>query len=518
MLGKTKLALASIILLMAIYSCDDRDTLSWESEIFLPLVDDNITWSSFVPDSLLELGEGGEPARLVYIGPFEVFTSEDIPVLPDTTLDNTFSMGNNLTVEVPAPIDFPFMVINSEMQITNLGENSGMYLRELILSEGMMTFTVESTVDGIINLSYSLNSITVNGEAVGIDMNVPAAEGGVNGIATANIDLTGAVFDMTGEDGSSENIINSSFTAMNSPLNEDIFYISNLDSLNVKLEMHDMKVDKARGYFGNVELDFGTEISLIDTVPVPNPILNLEGAVAKIRIDNTIGADLRLNFDTLLVDGESVIHPTLYGAHDISRAQWIDGTLLDYTTLEIDLGESGSNIFDLMETFPEKFRMAGSAQINPYGDISFGNDYADVDYIPDLELEIEIPFRMGLDGVVLEEVYTIDPMEFPNFDGRLLIDLTSTFPVEVIADVNYVVNDIDGTIVSVNTELEAGISYPEMPSHALLIIPLNQAIIEPGGNVYVNLTVRTDGAQIFTGYENIRVQVRIEGTQLIEVE
>jgi len=57
-----------------------------------------------------------------------------------------------------------------------------------------------------------------------------------------------------------------------------------------------------------------------------------------------------------------------------------------------------------------------------------------------------------------------------------------------------------------------------MPSHALLIIPLNQAIVEPGGNVYVSLTVRTDGAQTFTGYENIRVQVRIEGTQLIEVE
>jgi len=518
MLGKTKFALAFAIFLTALYSCEDSDPLSWESEIFLPLVDDNVTWSSFVPDSLLVLGEGGEPARLVYIGPFEAFDSEDIPALPDTTIDNTFSMGNELTVEVPAPEDFPFMDILSEMQVTNLVENSGMYLRELILSGGMMTFTVESTVDGIIDLSYSLTSVTVDGEAVGFDMSVPAAEGGVNGIATANIDLTDAVFDMTGEDGSSENMINSSFTVMNSPLNADIFYISNLDSLNVKLEMQNMMLDKARGYFGNVELDFGTEVSLIDTVPVPNPILDLEGAVAKIRIDNTIGADLRLNFDTLLVDGESVIHPTLYGAHDISRAQWIDGTLLNYTTLEIDLGESGSNIFDLMETFPEKFRMAGSAQINPYGDISFGNDYADIDYIPDLELEVEIPFRMGLDGVVLEESYAIDPMEFPNFDGRLLIDLTSTFPVEVIADVNYVVNDIDGTIVSVDTELDAGSSYPEMPAHALLIIPLNQAIIEPGGNVFVNLTVRTDGAQTFTGYENIRVQVRIEGTQLIEVE
>ena len=166
-------------------------------------------------------------------------------------------------------------------------------------------------------------------------------------------------------------VITSSFTAMNSPLNEDVFFISNLDSLTVKLEMQGMKIEKAKGYFGDVELDFGTEVTLIDTVPVPNPILDLEGAVAKLRIENTIGADLRLNFDTLLVDGQSVIHPTLYGAHDIPRAQWIDGNLLDYTTLEIDLGESGSNIFDLMENFPERFRMAGSAQVNPYGDISF---------------------------------------------------------------------------------------------------------------------------------------------------
>ena len=518
MSGKIKIAFVSIILLTALYSCEDRETLSWESEIFLPLVDDNVTWSSFVPDSLLVLGEGGEPARLVYKGPFEAFNAEDIPVLPDTTLLNTFSMGNLLTVEIPAPVDYPFMEIDNEMQITNLSENSGMYLRELILSGGMMVFSVESTVDGILHLSYALTSMTINGEVVEIEFNVPPAVGGVNGVSTVNIDLTGAVFDMTGEDGSSHNIITSSFTAMNSPLNEEVFFISNLDSLSVKLEMQDMRVEKAKGYFGDVELDFGTEVTLIDTVPVPNPILNLEGAVAKLRIENTIGADLRLNFDTLLVDGQSVIHPTLYGAHDIPRAQWIDGNLVDFTTLEIDLGESGSNIFDLMENFPEKFRMAGSSQVNPYGDISFGNDYADADYIPELELEIEIPFRMGLDGVVLEEVYTLDPMEFPQFDGRLLIDLTSTFPVEVIADVDYVVNDTIGTVVAVNTQLEAGSSFPEMPAHALLIIPLNQAIVEPGGNVYLRLTVRTDGAQTFTGYENIRVQVRIEGTQLIEVE
>jgi hypothetical protein len=518
MLGKTKLVLAALIVIIAFHSCGDREALSWESEIFLPLIDDNITWSSLIPDSLLELGEGGEPARLVYRGPFDMFSQDDIPALPDTTLLNIFSMGNELPIAIPVPADYPFMDITSDMLVTNLGEESGAYIRNLVLSEGTMTFTVESTVSGMLNMSYFLTSVTVNGEPVGIDLEVPAAAGGVNGIATSTLDLTGAIFDMTGSNGTSNNIIQSSFTAINSPLNSEVFYITNLDSLGVKIEMHGMKAAKAKGYFGNVNLDYGTQVSLIDTVPVPNPILNLEGAVAKLRIDNLIGMDLRMIFDTLLVDGSVVDHPTLYGAHDLPRAQWIDGDLINSTVMEIDLGEPGSNIFDLMETFPQLLRMAGSVELNPFGDVSFGNDYVDVDYIPEVELEIEIPFNMGVDGVVLEENYTIDPMDFPKFDGRLLVDFTSTFPVEVIADIDYVVNDSISTIVSVDAVIEAGRSFPDTPAYSHIEIPVNQAIIEPGGTIHLVLTVRTDGAQIFTGYENIRVQVRVEGTQLIEVE
>ncbi|PCJ80087.1 MAG: hypothetical protein COA49_10050 [Bacteroidetes bacterium] len=518
MLSKTKLVLVSFIILLALNSCGDREALSWESEIFLPLIDDNITWSSLVPDSILVVGEGGEPARLVYNGPLDIFSQSTLTSLPDTTLDNVFSMGNDLPIAIPVPEDFPFMDITNDMTITNLGGGSDTYLRELVLSGGTMTFTVESTVSGILNMNYSLPSVTVNGVVVGIDLEVPASLGGVNGQATSSIDLAGAVFDLTGADGTSNNIIQSAFTAINSPLNSEVFYITNLDSLSISIELHDMDIQQAKGYFGNVDLEYGTQVSLIDTVPIPNPVLNLEGAVAKLRIDNLIGADIRMVFDTLLVDGSPVSHPSLYGAHDIPRAQWIEGNLIDHTVLEIDLGESGSNIFDLMETLPQLLRIAGSVELNPFGDISFGNDFIDIDYISEVELEIEIPFHMGVDGVILEESYTIDPMDFPNFDGMLLVDFTSTFPVEVIADIKYVVNDSIGTVVSIDGVIEAGMSFPETPAYSLVEIPINQAIIEPGGEIFLVLTVRTDGAQIFTGYENIRVQVRIEGTQLIEVQ
>ena len=50
------------------------------------------------------------------------------------------------------------------------------------------------------------------------------------------------------------------------------------------------------------------------------------------------------------------------------------------------------------------------------------------------------------------------------------------------------------------------------------MIPLNEETVSPGGSLHVRLTASTEGAVTFTGYENVRVQVRIEGTQLIEVE
>jgi hypothetical protein len=381
-----------------------------------------------------------------------------------------------------------------------------------------MRLSVESSVEGILDMAYYLNSVTVDGVMSGIQLEVPAAQDGVNGFATETLDLAGAIFDLSGENGFSENVMTSTFTTTGSTLNTEVFYLTTTDSMLVEIELIDLTIETAKGYFGQVDIPFESEVTLIDTITIPNPVLDLEGASAKLTIDNYIGAELRLKFDEVSMDDQLLEHPSLYGVHDIARAYWIDETLINHTSLELDLGETGSNIFDLIETFPRDLAMFGSVQLNPFGDVSLGHDYINNAYPPKLELELEIPLKLGLDGVVLEEVYIIDPMDFPKFDGRLLVDLTSTFPVEVIADIDYVVNDEDGTIVSISGNIDAGSSYPEVSQHGLLVIPLNEETVSPGGSVHVSLTASTVGAVTFTGYENVRVQIRIEGTQLIEVD
>ena len=323
---------------------------------------------------------------------------------------------------------------------------------------------------------------------------------------------------LSGKNVLSENVMTSTFTTTGSTSNTEVFYLTTTDSMLVEIELIDLTIETAKGYFGQVNIPFESEVTLIDTIAIPNPVLDLEGASAKLTIDNYIGAELRLKFDEISMDDQLLEHPSLFGVHDIARAYWIDETLINHTSLELDLGETGSNIFDLIETFPRDLAMSGSVQLNPFGDVSLGHDYINNSYPPKLELELDIPLKLGLDGVVLEEEYSIDPMNFPKFDGRLLVDLTSTFPVEVLADIDYVVNDEDGTIVSISGNIDAGSAYPEVSQHGLLVIPLNEETVSPGGSVYVRLTASTDGAVTFTGYENVRVQIRIEGTQLLEVD
>ena len=78
-MNKIKFSLVLLLLTAVFASCEDREPLSWNTEIFLPLVDDNITWSSSIPDSLLEFGEGGEPARMLYKIPFGEFSADYLP-------------------------------------------------------------------------------------------------------------------------------------------------------------------------------------------------------------------------------------------------------------------------------------------------------------------------------------------------------------------------------------------------------------------------------------------------------
>ena len=147
-----------------------------------------------------------------------------------------------------------------------------------------MIFSVESTIEGVLEMSYYLTCCTIDGEQVGIDLEIPAANGEELGIASGTLSLENAVFDLTGSLGVSNNILTTFFSAQGAPVNEEIFYATSEDNIRVTVQFQDFEVKSARGYFGNLSTGFSAEADVVDTVPLPNPVLDLEGAVAKLKI------------------------------------------------------------------------------------------------------------------------------------------------------------------------------------------------------------------------------------------
>ncbi|MBM72598.1 MAG: hypothetical protein CL847_07435 [Crocinitomicaceae bacterium] len=506
----------SAISAICIIGCEDREPLSWESDIFLPLVDEKISWLDFVEDTLdIEVGVDG-PATIVWHQPIDMIAGNLAPILPDTSLEENIGIGN-IPVQIPVPTEYPFIVQEEELPITNLGGSSGAYLREVVVSSGEMVFAVESTIEGELEMSYYLTCCTIDGDTVGIDLVIPPAVDGELGVATGSMSLENAFFDLTGTSGVGNNLITTFFSAQGSPNSEEIFYADSDDNIKVTVQFKDFEVQSALGYFGNLQAGFSAEEILDDTIPLPNPILNMEGAKATLLLQNTIGADLRFNFDTLAIDGQQLQHPSFFGIHDMARAQWINGELYSATELELDLTEDGSNLVTLVELIPENFKTVGNIELNPYGDISLGNDYLDVGQTPNLELLLEIPLNVGFEGIVLDDSYVLDPSsDFPEFDGQLLIDMWSTFPVSVDATFEYVSNNEEGTTVYGDLALNSGKLLLDQPAHGFMELQVDKGIVDPGGTINVTVYLETKDAVEFDGTEDIRVQVRAKGTYLIE--
>ena len=179
--------------------------------------------------------------------------------------------------------------------------------------------------------------------------------------------------------------------------------------------------------------------------------------------------------------------------------------------------ESGSTFLDELEAFPRSLHVAGRMQLNPINTSEFLMDRLDVAYPPTFWYGLGGSPQIG--GQRLGAARFVCPRgldDVPDFDGFLHLDFSNTFPVEVTGTVAF--DRLDGVLYRDTLVLPAGGVPQGLTGEGTLSIPVNAEMLMPGGDVEVELRVNTFGPQPFTGHEFVRLQGRLEGTQLIEVE
>ena len=498
----------------AVIGCSNP--VSWENDIHIPVLDDRVSWADVVPDSLYEPGQQGGPAHFVLVDTLDGWDWTDWTTLPDSTIVARYDGEDELNNGLVVTEDMDVISYTDEVNFA-LSETEGMLLTDASLASGSLLLEVKHSLPSEVQMLYDLPGVTINDASLSIPMLLPPATATDPGSASTVVDLTGASFDFTGISGQETNALQVTILATAGEISnpEGFFIIGETDSVVVSLTFQSLNLQTLGGYFGTYTEGASGDVALLDTIPLPEPVIDLEGTTASLHFTNSVAADLLLHLDTLQFD-DQLVEGDLIGGHLIPRAVWV-GNEPQPSEWSLDLGSPGSTFLDLLETFPKSLHASGRMTLNPEDNSAWLLDRWDADYPPTFWYELRVPLKLGLNGIVLRDTFDIDGMdEFPQFNGHLHLDFESTFPVEVKGILDY--DRMDGVLYQDTLVVPAGSVSQGMLGEATLSIPLNEEMALPGGQVRMELWVNSYGAQPFTGYESVRVQGRLEGTQIIEVE
>ena len=184
---------------------------------------------------------------------------------------------------------------------------------------------------------------------------------------------------------------------------------------------------------------------------------------------------------------------------------------------EMNLLETSPSVFELLGYLPESISVLGSAEMNPLGDVSGGNDFFDTHVSPEMHLDMEWPLQTTIENLRLNQVLEVDPISLPHFDGDVIVTVTNGFPTDLGLEIIWNFDDPLFAPVEVVGFVSA-FDLDEGSASWEYRIPMDTEALYGGSSMDVTGSMSTDGEVVFSGLERMRIQVRTEGTYLVEIE
>ena len=474
-----------------------QEPTRWNADVALPLVDATWGWDEVLGDTLGEL-TSGTPGVLRFSGKVAEVALEELTVLPDTLVENVLSPAF-----AGGPFEVPPGAVLLDEQQDIVFQGIEQEFTRMSLEAGKIEYFVRSKTNGYVHLRYDFPSVTIGGAPVVLDVVLPPSPDGGDQIEEGEIDLASAIIDFTGASGTEVNRINSNLL-IGTPA--DIPYTALVygnDSINVEMLFTGLTVRDVEGYFGQIDIDLNESTSLFDPERFPSGVVSAMPVQADLKLHNTMGADLAFWIESLELAGAAIDHPAMGMEQVLARADWsTDPPATD--TWELDLLDCSPNVFEALGALPSDAAVGGKLQLNPLGDVSAGNDYLRASDPPYVTLDLELPLSVGVSGLVMREVVTVDARSMPGFVGELVVRLTHDFPVEWTANARFVSN-------ATGPGPEFTVTMPVGSEAIEVRLPVDAEHLAQGGTVPLELHLDTDGAVPFSGEETVQLQLALEG-------
>ena len=423
-----------LIPILILFSCKKReDTIRWNIDGVAPVVYGELSIYDILPDSVLGSEMDSSVSMNLDLNLFRL-DLDSLVAIPDTSLLDTFALP------------FPFPVTASPGQVfVNQPEDNTMNMGSVELTyveikSGTIDYELKSSIQGKIIYEYQIPAaIDAFGNSFSQIVYVSEAASGMTASASGSFDLSGYSINLSGSSGNSFNIIRTNVNIRVDPTNATDVSVSNQDTVYIINELSNIKIDYAKGYFGNQSFIIGSEktgLSAFSKLISGN--LNIDQIDIDLELINGIGADASISFNSFTAsnnNNELALNHSIIGSNiNINRANEIGPTIYPYyyTTA---LNNSNSNIDLMLELLPDSIGYGLALELNPLGNVSAHNDFISTNAPMELNMDIQLPLSVIANNLTLADTLNIDISDTTGINSVMLnINLENGFPLEAQID------------------------------------------------------------------------------------
>lgn len=437
--------IAGILLSLAVFSSCRKEMASWQSNWTLPLVNDTLDLKNLVEDSFVATDGSGYYQLEINRNILDLTMSDYIEI-PDTTVSQKYAIGSG-SLNVQPGTSF---VNNNKDHNFDL---QGAELKSVHISQGKIRISVENPIETKTIFTVKLPKAKKNGVQITQTFQAPAGTNQNPSITSSEIDLTGYELDLTGSYGTGFNLLQSQMTVQSDP-NGAIVNVNNYDTSKFIIQMEGIKMDYARGYFGNLVVQDTSDLHVDFLDKVTGGVFDLPNTNIEFIISNGIKVSARATLNSLVNTnthtGTSVAlnHPQIGVPMYIEQAT---GTWDNFfaSVRNLSFTSNNSNVEQFIENLGANQKVNFKLELNPQGNLSGGWD----EFFPNSKLQVRMkahmPLSASMTNLTIQDTFDIDLAQ--NTDrshivaGKLKLSVANAFPLQ--GDVKIFLLDANGQTV-----------------------------------------------------------------------
>lgn len=422
------------------------DGTSWDIDGKGPVLQTQFDLSQAIPDPHLQYAADSAIMLNFYDTVYTVDV-DSIAYIPDSSylFNITWTLPNiNLQPGVSLPA-FPIKI--------RFGIHERIKLNAARIKSGRLKIKIKSVIPRKINIQYNIPNATYYGIPFSLSETIPAASAGDTIVYSTQLNLKDYYVDLRGPNLNEYNVLyiyltptlNENEPAL--PLSTGQFLFSTENTLEKVNPFYAQGfVVPATDSINSNIIDLGTSRY------IRSGILDIDSIRMGITLVNTMGVDMRLKIDKFRsindATGQQIelTHPIINSFINLQTAQNTYNTtnpVLPYN-YTLWLTPQNSNLDQLIENIPDRFRINSIAQINPMGDATADNNFFYTTVPPRFIFHIQAPVKFSV-----YQIQFIDTLDNPLFEeieiekflsGEFRIIAENKFPLALAANI-YTLDD-----------------------------------------------------------------------------